>query len=125
MPTIAVMPMTTPSTVSPERILLVRTVSNAITTTSASNAILKVIRFLVALRSQCFDRSRPRGAHRRVEAEEQADPRRDADAEPDRPYLDCRRPRRERRDGGRDRRAEHRADDAAEQRQHHRLGEDL
>ena len=34
MPTIDVMPMTTPSTVSPERILLVRTVSNAIATTS-------------------------------------------------------------------------------------------
>ena len=30
MPTIDVMPMTTPSTVRPERILLVRTVSNAI-----------------------------------------------------------------------------------------------
>jgi hypothetical protein len=34
MPTIDVMPMTTPSTVNPERILLVRSVSNAITATS-------------------------------------------------------------------------------------------
>ena len=34
MPTIDVMPMTTPSTVSAERSLLVRTVSNAIATTS-------------------------------------------------------------------------------------------
>ena len=34
MPTIEVMPMTTPSTVSAERILLPRTVSNAIATTS-------------------------------------------------------------------------------------------
>ena len=40
MPTIDVMPMTTPRTVNPERILLVRTVSNAIETTSLKSPVL-------------------------------------------------------------------------------------
>ena len=43
MPTIDVMPMTTPSTVSAERILLPRTVSNAIATTSPSRPTLIAI----------------------------------------------------------------------------------
>src|SRR5262252_7114224 len=38
MPTIAVMPITMPSTVNPERILFVRTVSNAITMTSLNRS---------------------------------------------------------------------------------------
>ena len=38
MPTIDVMPMTTPRTVNPERSLLVRTVSNAIAITSQNSA---------------------------------------------------------------------------------------
>ena len=40
MPTIEVIPMTTPSTVRPERILFVRTVSNAIETTSVTSPLL-------------------------------------------------------------------------------------
>ena len=40
MPTIDVMPMTTPRTVSPERILFVRTVSNAIEMTSLKSPVL-------------------------------------------------------------------------------------
>jgi hypothetical protein len=39
MPTMAVMPITTPSTVSPERSLFVRSVSNAIVRTSPSSPL--------------------------------------------------------------------------------------
>ena len=38
--------------------------------------------------SQRLDRIQPRGADRRIQAEEQSDERRDADAERDRPQLD-------------------------------------
>ena len=43
---------------------------------------------LLSLASQRLDRIEPRGLHRRVQAEEQPDERRDADAERDRPQLE-------------------------------------
>src|SRR5262245_35847890 len=115
MPTIDVMPMTTPSTVSAERILLVRTVSNAITITSLKRptriAMISVpsaryptchestrARRTPSLSPQRFNRIEPRGAHRRIQTEEQPDDGRDADAEDDRPDFDGRRNRRQVRD---------------------------
>src|SRR2546422_7437601 len=141
MPTIDVIPMTTPRMVSPDRILFVRTVSNAIATTSQRRAKRRVMDgnapprrtqrtrrsertglFLCVPRvlrggedvwsfaPQRLDRVESRGPHRRIEAEEQADERRDADPEHDGPDLHRRGNRRERRDGRRDRAAKHRAD---------------
>src|SRR5580704_8719519 len=101
MPTIEVMPMTTPSTVSAERILLPRTVSNAIDTTSPKRLMRNAMR-PASFPPQRLDRIEPRGPHRRIQAEEQPDERGDADAERDRPDLDRRRDRRERRDRERD-----------------------
>src|SRR2546422_6005663 len=134
MPTIDVIPMTTPRMVSPDRILFVRTVSNAIATTSQRSASLRAMRFQIAdfrlqiadsLTTQSLDWVEPRGPHRRIEAEEQADEGRDANPERDGPDLHRRGNRRERRDGRRDRAAQHRADDAAGHRHQHRLWEDL
>src|SRR5712692_7224510 len=129
-PTIDVMPMTTPRTVSPERILFRRTVSNAITMTSLMRPIRNAIRSYQlpaedSLAPQRLDWIQPRGAHRRIQPVEEPDERRDADAERHRPRLDRRRDRRERRDDDRRDRAQDRADDSAEHRQHHRLGDDL
>src|SRR5436305_1499277 len=119
MPTIEVMPITTPSTVRKERILLPRTVSNAMTTTS----LIRPIRIAITrtYHSQHLERIEIGRLHRRVEAEEQADERGDRDAERHRPELDRRRNRRKRGDRERDGGAEHRPDDAAEHRQHDRL----
>src|SRR5476651_6996 len=117
-----VMPMTTPSTVSAERSLLPRTVSNAITTTSLMRPA-RIAISVVSFPPQRFDRLETRGLHRRVQAEKEADQRGNPDAEHDRPGFDRRRNRRERRNRGRDRGAEERADDAAEHRQHHRFGQ--
>src|SRR5712692_1645561 len=100
-PTIDVIPMTTPSTVSAERILLPRTVSNAIDTTSPKRLTRNAIR-PASFPSQRFDRIEARGPHRRIQAEKQPDERGDADAERDRPDLDRRRDRCERRDRERD-----------------------
>src|SRR5438045_9698144 len=97
MPTMEVMPITTPRTVKPERSLLDRTVSNAIVTTSPKSAA-RMATATASFPSQGFDRVEPCRLHRRVEAEEQADQRRDADAEHDRPRLNRRRNRREVRD---------------------------
>src|SRR5439155_24598621 len=117
MPTIDVMPITTPSTVSAERILFDRTVSNAIAITSlmsvpriaicylpttinatlaelaenissACSACSALIVVPSLLPPQRLDRIQPRRAHRRIQAEEEADQRGDADAERDRPRLD-------------------------------------
>src|SRR4051812_45939521 len=109
MPTIEVMPITTPSTVSAERILLPRTVSNAIATTS----LISPTRIAISrpsFLSQRLDRIEGGGAHRRIQAEDQADQRGDADAEPDRPHFDRRRDRRKRGDGDGDRGAQHGAE---------------
>src|SRR6266571_218715 len=125
MPTIDVMPMTTPRTVSPERILFVRTVSKAIVTTSQNRAARRAMaieapaatarsgrRRPISFAPQRFDGIEAGGQHRRIQAEEEADERRDADAERDRPRLDGRGNRREGRDREGDTRAENRADDA-------------
>src|ERR1051325_3050670 len=124
MPTIDVMPMTTPSTVSADRILLVRMVSTAMTTTSQRSARRRVI-IRPSFPPEGFDGVQPRGAHRRIQPEEQSDRRGDVDAERNRPGLDRRRNRRERRNQRRDQSAEQRADDAAEYREHDRFGENL
>src|SRR5688500_18188781 len=116
MPTIEVMPITTPSTVSPERILFVRTVSNAMAMTSANRLALI---FETSLSPQSLDRIQPGGPRRRIQSEEQPDDAGDADAEGNRPCLDGGRNRGQRRDHHGDRRAEEGADHAAERRQHH------
>src|SRR5438045_804959 len=153
MPTIDVMPITTPSTVSADRILFDRTVSNAVATTSLTRDALITMSWnggsaalqgcrgrprgrpeglrderphdATSFPPQRLDRIQARGAHRRIQPEEEPHERGDADTERDRPRLDRRRHRRHRRDADRDRRSRHRADDAAEYRQHHRLGEHL
>src|SRR5438045_9431134 len=82
MPTIDVMPMTTPSTVRAERILFVRSVSIDIPTISLSNpARIPAMLFP----PQRFDRIERRRPHCRIHAEEEADDRRDADADEHRP----------------------------------------
>src|ERR1051325_4035240 len=115
-PTIAVMPITTPRIVSPERSLLPRRVSSAMLTTSPARLLFT---------AQRLDRTRRGGARRGVEAEEQPDAGGDADAEQHRPRLEPRRQRRDRgdRQGGQE--AEPDADDAAEDRERHRFGEHL
>src|SRR5678815_5631295 len=83
MPTIDVMPMTTPRMVNAERILLVRSVSNAITATSRHNP-----RLMPLLTSQRLDRVERCCPVRRPGPEEQADGGGDADAEHDGPQLE-------------------------------------
>ena len=88
MPTIDVMPITTPSTVSAERILLVRTVSNAIAMTSPKRVDADIGHCALShSRLQRLDRIEARRAHGRIQTEEQADQRGDADAERHRPRL--------------------------------------
>src|SRR6266851_1184952 len=101
-PTIDVIPITTPRIVSAERILLVRTVSSAIATTSVSRPTRMIIARGVSspqrarsFPSERLDRIEPRGPHRRIQTEEETDERRDADAEGDRPDFDRRRDGRE------------------------------
>src|SRR5438105_3852833 len=96
-PTIDVIPITTPRTVSPERILLPRTVSRAMLTTSGRS-----VKRTISFPPQGLNRIEARRPHRRIQAEEQSDERRDADAERDRPCFDRRGDRREPRDGQRD-----------------------
>src|SRR5262245_60573046 len=122
MPTMAVMPITMPSTVSPERILLVRTVSNAIPMTSLKRSMRADTSLLPPQR---FDGIEASGARCRIKPEEQSDKGRDADAEGHRPRLDGRRNRRRLGDDERDGRAENGAYDAAEHRQHHGFREHL
>src|SRR6187549_3887854 len=85
MPTIAVMPMTTPRIVRAERSLLLRRVSSAMRTTSPASPLFTAER---------LDRIQRRGARRGVHPEEQPDAGRDADAEHDRPRLELGRQRR-------------------------------
>src|SRR5207244_1195101 len=120
MATIDVMPITTPSTVKPERLLLVRTVSNAITTTSPMSPAR-----ILLLTAKGLNRIESRGAARGVHSKKQPDQRGNADSDCDRPHLDGCRNRREFRDDDGDDRAEKCADDPAEHREHHRLGEHL
>src|SRR5688572_27613423 len=102
-PTMAVMPITTPRIVSDERILLLCRVSSAMRTTSPARLLFT---------SQRLDGVQRRGARRGIHPEEQPDRGGDADAEDHRPQLE---PRREGRDGGnahRRQEAERDADDA-------------
>src|SRR5688500_3497766 len=109
-PTIDVMPMTTPSTVNAERILLVRSVSNAIPKISVNSPLRRPAMLFAPQR---FDGIQPGGADRRVEPEEQPDHGGDADADHHRPGLDGGRQRRQLADDLREYEAEQRADDAA------------
>ena len=80
MPTIDVMPMTTPSTVSAERILLrAQRVERHRRRFRESRPAAECLPCYSRL--QRFDRIELRGAHRRIQPEEQPDDRGDADAE--------------------------------------------
>src|SRR6187397_2489901 len=79
-PTIDVMPMTTPSTVSAERILLARRVSNDMTMISDRSPVRTVF---MSFAPQRLDGVEFRRAHGRVETEEQSYERGDPDAERD------------------------------------------
>src|ERR1041385_1338726 len=122
MPTIEVMPITMPSTVSPDRSLFVRTVASAMLMTSRARVSLMPGPLLTTER---FDRIQPGGAHGRIQTEEQADDGGDADADGDGPRLDLRRNRRQRGNRRRDRRSEQRARDPAERRQRDRFRQHL
>src|SRR5215471_11411448 len=101
MPTIDVMPMTMPSTVRADRILLPRSVSHDITKISESSparipAIYsRLISCPALFAPKGFDRIQFRRAHRRIHPEEEADDRGDADAHRDRPRLHRGRQRRD------------------------------
>src|SRR5579862_6538101 len=110
MPTIDMMPMTMPSTVSAERILLARSVSHDIARISENNPL----RMLFP--PQRFDGIERRRARGRVQAERQADEGRDRDAEHHRPRLDNRRQRADHADQLGHAEAEGRARDAAKRR---------
>src|SRR5687768_7841304 len=105
MPTIDVMPMTTPSTVSPERILLLRRVSSAMRRTSPSSPLLT---------SERLDGIERRGARGGVGAKEQADGGRNAHTEHHRPEFQHRRQGRQRGQEHREREPENDADDSPE-----------
>src|SRR5262245_5005403 len=90
MPTIEVMPITTPRIVSAERSLLPRSVSIAIRQISPIRPLFT---------TQCLDGIESSGACRRVGPEEQADAGSDADAEHHGPPFQARRERAESRDG--------------------------
>src|SRR4051812_2805663 len=107
MPTTEVMPITTPSTVSAERSLLVRSVSSAMRNTSRTSPLFT---------AQCLDRVEPGGARGWIRAEEQADGGGDADTEDHRPRFEPCRQWREAGDELRGDKAEADADDAAERR---------
>src|SRR5688572_31314091 len=115
-PTMAVMPITTPRMVRLERILLLRRVSIAMRTTSPARLLFT---------AQCLDGVERRGARRGIHPEEEPDGCGNADAEHDRPRLEPRRQRGDRRDGHGGQEPEGDADDAAEDRQRDRLGEHL
>src|SRR3954465_515709 len=83
--TIEVMPMTTPSTVRPERILLTRTVSNAMTTTSFRSPTRMVRGALFT--AQRLNGIESCGAVCGIESEEQSHQRRDPYPERHRPDL--------------------------------------
>src|SRR3989441_5147010 len=128
MPTTAVIPMTMPSTVSPERSLFARSVSSAMTTTSLRSPYRikgPSCFFTHSFPTECFDWIEPRGARRRIRAEEQTDTCCDPDAERHRPQLEPGRQRRDAADQLRDEEPERDSDDAAEGRERDRLGEHL
>src|SRR6188474_2692015 len=97
-PTIEVMPMTTPSTVSPDWSLLARNVSSAMRRISPMSPLFT---------AQRLDGIQAGGARRGVGAEEQPDAGGDADAEDHRPGLETRGQRAEIGDGLRGQESEH------------------
>src|SRR5580765_1214676 len=116
MPTIDVMPMTMPSTVSADRSLLPRTVSHDIPRISEN----RLQRMLFA--PQRFNRVQGRGPHGRIDTESEPDEGRHADPQHDRPRLDDRRQWADLADAPRHEEAERRTHEAAERRQGNRLG---
>src|SRR6478672_5231769 len=110
-PTMAVMPMTTPRIVNAERSLLLRKVSSAMRTTSPASPLFT---------AECLNRIQRRGARRGVHPEEQSDRGRDADAEHHRPRLELGRKRRDGGNGHGGEEPERDADQPTENRQHHR-----
>src|SRR5690349_9536049 len=112
MPTIDVIPMTTPRIVRPERILLPRNVSSAMRQTSPIRPLFT---------AQCLDGIEPGGAGGWIRSKEQADAGGNADAEHDGPELQRRRQRRESRDGLCRQESEADADQPAECRQRDRF----
>src|SRR5262245_52972980 len=112
--------MTTPRTVNAERSLLARTVSSAMTATSfrrlARMSMIAVRGPMPgsSLPSQRLDGVEACRPERRIQPEEQADQRRDPDAERHRPDLDAGRDRRIGGDRHGDGDAEERPDQAAE-----------
>src|SRR5262245_31246591 len=116
---IDVMPMMTPSTVRKERSLLARIAWKAMPTPSRTSIATPL------LLPQRHDRIELRGARGGIDAEEEADRGGHDEAERDRPGLDGGRKRRRRADEERDRDAGQDAEDPAEQRQDHRLAQEL
>src|SRR6187401_1327522 len=115
-PTIEVMPMTTPRIVSADRILFVRSVSSAITNTSRQRLLFT---------SQGLDGIERCRSRRGIRAEEEADGGCDGHAENNGPHLESCREWRERRDCRRGQRTEADADQAAECGQRDRLRQHL
>src|SRR6266566_6861358 len=113
------MPITTPRIVRPERSLLARSWSRAIRQLSrtACRAIL--------LSAQCVDGVEAGRPDRRVGAEDDAHHDPEAERDADRPQGDARGERRGRLDRCREPRARDQAGRPPEQRQRHRLGEEL
>src|SRR5262245_34018305 len=120
MPTIDVMPMTTPSTVRNERSLFPRRVSHDIATISV-NRLRRTGSFL----PKRFYRIERCCARCGVHPKEQADGGGHPDAEHDGPRLDDGRQRGDATEPPRHRETEERAADAAKRRERDRLGEDL
>src|SRR5947208_3764434 len=121
-PTIDVMPMTTPRTVSAERILLARSVSKDMTTISESRPVRTVFMLFAP---QGFDRIQFRRAHRGIQTKEQSDERGNADAHRHGPRLDRGRKRRQLADDHRKDETKAGAEHAAERRKRDRLRQDL
>src|SRR5512143_1428382 len=109
-------PMKMPRAVRPERSLLARMASRA------SNRWLTGSPSLV---TQRLDRVEPRRAHRRPQAEDDADDARDAESEHDARHADAGRQRRQAVDGDPEPAAEGDADGPAQQAEDHRLDEEL
>src|SRR5262245_28237731 len=123
-PTIEVMPITTPRTVSAERILFDLSVSNAMRTTSWARPLRNAIS-LASFAPKRLDWIETGGSHCGVQPEEEPHGGGNTDAEHHSPELDGGWHRRGHRDQESDPAAEQRADDAAKDRQHNRFGQYL
>src|SRR6476469_1099716 len=115
-PTIDVMPITTPRTVNADRSLLPRRVSSAMRQTSPISPLFTTPR---------LDGVEPGGTGGRVGAEEQTDPRGDADPQNDGPEFELGRQRREAGDPLRRQEPQRDADQDPECGERHRFSEHL